>query len=345
MVPATRHWGPDWANFDIGGPTECLPLLLTRCSVKKTTARLLVMWVISGKLIDEFPLVVFQTGSGTQSNMSANKLGSPTLIHPNDHVNMSQSNNDASFPDAAMRIATAFDHIKIGRTHLQDAAPFVLAPEFTGYVQQAKNGMLEQGGTALSMIAVEISNITGHQFISAHGALNAVAVSSIKIANDIRCLWSGPRCGLGLSENEQGSSVMPGEVNPTVPTQCEALTMVAAHVMGSNATVSISGSTGRFEVATTIKNVLQSIRLRLPPTIVTSLHPLTRIVVGIQANEKRINQHVNNSGTLATILNSHMGYDMSKKATAALGLLAPGESGGQVRAELILYPELEVVAP
>ncbi|KAG6842556.1 hypothetical protein C0991_000082 [Blastosporella zonata] len=281
------------------------------------------MEVISGKLLDHFPLVVFQTGSGTQSNMNANEvisnraiellggeLGSKKPVHPNDHVNMSQSSND-TFPtvmhvaavtelhnsllpalielrDAFAAKAKEFDHIiKIGRTHLQDATPLTLGQEFGGYVQQLTNAidrvndviprlsLLAQGGTAVGTglntrkgfdvsIATEISKLTGIDFktapnkfeslaahdamVEAHGALNVIACSFMKIANDIRFLGSGPRCGFGeisLPENEPGSSIMPGKVNPT---QCEAITMVAAQVIGNQTAISVAGASGQFEV-------------------------------------------------------------------------------------------------
>jgi fumarate hydratase class II len=340
--------------------------------------------VISGKLIEEFPLVVFQTGSGTQTNMNVNEvisnraiellggeLGSKTPVHPNDHVNMSQSSND-TFP-TAMHVAAVVEirsklipalkelrdalHakqvefekiIKIGRTHLQDATPLTLGQEFSAYVTQVERGIerventlkhlsqLAQGGTAVGTglntrkgfdvkVADEISKITGYPFetnpnkfeglaahdaiVEASGALNVVAVSFMKIANDIRYLGSGPRCGLGeldLPENEPGSSIMPGKVNPT---QCEALTMVAAQVMGNNTTISVAGSYGQFELnvfkPVLISNLLQSIRI-----LTDGAHSFRKnCVVGIKANEPRINQLLNESLMLVTCLNSTIGYD------------------------------------
>ncbi|KAG8698344.1 fumarase fum1 [Ceratobasidium sp. 395] len=450
QVPADVYWGAQTQrslqNFDIGGPSERLPPPLIKAFgvLKKAASHVNATYgldpkisdaisqaadeVISGKLIDHFPLVVFQTGSGTQSNMNTNEvisnraieilggeLGSKKPVHPNDHVNMSQSSND-SFP-TAMHIAAvtelndqllpaltelrdAFEAkrksfkniIKIGRTHLQDATPLTLGQEFSGYVQQLTNGiarihdviprlsLLAQGGTAVGTglntrkgfdvkVAAEISKITGYKFetapnkfealathdamVEAHGALNTVAVSLMKIANDIRYLASGPRCGLGelsLPENEPGSSIMPGKVNPT---QCEALTMVAAQVMGNNTTVSIAGSNGQFQLnvfkPVIIKNVLQSIRL-----LSDGARSFTKnCVVGIEANEKRIHQLLNESLMLATILNSHLGYDnvakaakkahkegtTLKEATVSLGLLTPEEFDAKVRPELMLYPD------
>jgi len=449
-VPSNVYWGAQTQrslqNFDIGGPAERLPPPLIKAFgvLKKAASVVNVSYgldpklgeaiqkaadeVISGKLVDHFPLVVFQTGSGTQSNMNANEvisnraiellggeLGSKKPVHPNDHVNMSQSSND-SFPtvmhiaavieinasllpamtelhDALNEKAKAFEHIiKIGRTHLQDATPLTLGQEFSGYVQQLANGiervkgvlprlsMLAQGGTAVGTglntkkgfderVATEISKISGYQFqtapnkfealaahdalVEAHGALNVIACSLMKIANDIRYLGSGPRCGLGelsLPENEPGSSIMPGKVNPT---QCEALTMVAAQVIGNQTTVSVAGSQGQFELnvfkPVIIKNVLQSIRL-----LADGSRSFTKnCVVGIVANEKRIGQLLNESLMLATILNSHLGYDnvakcakkahkegtTLKEATVALGFLSPEEFDAKVRPELMLYPD------
>ncbi|TCD67023.1 fumarase fum1 [Steccherinum ochraceum] len=449
QVPADRYWGAQTQrslqNFDIGGPTERLPPPVIKAFgvLKKAASIVNVEYgldknvgtaiqqaaddVISGKLYDHFPLVVFQTGSGTQSNMNANEvisnraieilggeLGSKKPVHPNDHVNMSQSSND-SFPtvmhvaavtelsnslipaltelrDALDAKSKKFEHIiKIGRTHLQDATPLTLGQEFSGYVQQVANGIervkdilprlsfLAQGGTAVGTglntrkgfdvkVAAEISKITGLEFktapnkaslgahdalVEAHGALNTVACSLMKIANDIRFLGSGPRCGLGelaLPENEPGSSIMPGKVNPT---QCEALTMVAAQVIGNQTAVSVAGSNGHFELnvfkPVIIKNVLQSIRL-----LADGSRSFTKnCVVGIEANEKRINTLLHESLMLATILNRHLGYDnvakcakkahkegtTLKEATVALGFLTPEEFDEKVRPELMLHPD------
>lgn len=450
QVPSDRYWGAQTQrslqNFDIGGPQERLPPPLIKAfGVLKKAASIVNSGygldpkvaqaiqnaadeVISGKLIEHFPLVVFQTGSGTQSNMNVNEvisnraiellggeLGSKKPVHPNDHVNMSQSSND-TFPtamhvaavteihhsllpaleelrDALDKKAKAFENIiKIGRTHLQDATPLTLGQEFSGYVQQVAFGiervkatlprlsLLAQGGTAVGTglntkkgfdvkVAAEISKITGLEFktapnkfealaahdalVEAHGALNTVAVSLMKIANDIRYLGSGPRCGLGelaLPENEPGSSIMPGKVNPT---QCEALTMVAAQVIGNQTAVSVAGSYGQFELnvfkPVIIKNVLQSIRL-----LADGSRSFTKnCVVGIEANEKRIKSLLNESLMLATILNSHLGYDnvakcakkahkegtTLKEATVALGFLTPEEFDEKVRPELMLHPD------
>jgi fumarate hydratase class II len=344
--------------------------------------------VVAGKLDDHFPLVVWQTGSGTQSNMNVNEvisnraieilggqLGSKDPVHPNDHVNMSQSSND-TFP-TAMHIAVARevnsrllpsleklrdalnakanefrDIIKIGRTHTQDAVPLTLGQEFGGYVQQVESGIqrvkhtlphlyqLAAGGTAVGTglntrkgfaegVAKTVSDLTGLPFetapnkfealashdtmIEVHGALNVIACSLMKIANDIRFLGSGPRSGLGeliLPENEPGSSIMPGKVNPT---QCEAVTMVAAQVIGNQTAVSVGGSNGHFELNVfkpmIVRNVLQSTRL-----IADSAVSFTdNCVVGIQANTARINQLLNESLMLVTALNPHIGYDKAAK--------------------------------
>lgn len=343
--------------------------------------------VASGKLDDHFPLVVFQTGSGTQSNMNANevisnraieilggKIGSKQ-VHPNNHCNQSQSSND-TFP-TVMHIAASlqiqnelipeltnlknaleakskeFDHIvKIGRTHLQDATPLTLGQEFSGYVQQVENGIqrvahslktlsfLAQGGTAVGTglntkpgfdvkIAEQISKETGLKFqtapnkfeaLAAHdaivecsGALNTLACSLFKIAQDIRYLGSGPRCGyheLMLPENEPGSSIMPGKVNPT---QNEALTQVCVQVMGNNAAITFAGSQGQFELnvfkPVMIANLLNSIRLITDAAYSFRVH----CVEGIKANEPRIHELLTKSLMLVTALNPKIGYDAASK--------------------------------
>ncbi|KAE8223992.1 hypothetical protein CF319_g3047 [Tilletia indica] len=448
-VPADRYWGAQTQrslqNFDIGGPQERMPEPLIEAFgvLKKAAAHVNRTFglddkvadaiaqaadeVIAGKLHSHFPLVVFQTGSGTQTNMNVNEvisnraieilggeLGSKKPVHPNDHVNMSQSSND-TFP-TAMHVASVvqisknllpalvelrdalevkraeFAHIiKIGRTHLQDATPLTLGQEFSGYVQQVTNGiarveavlprlsMLAQGGTAVgtglntfkgfdTAVAAEVGKITGLPFetapnkfealashdamVEASGALNVLAVSFMKIANDIRYLGSGPRCGLGelsLPENEPGSSIMPGKVNPT---QSEALTMVAAQVIGNHTTITVAGSAGSFELnvfkPVIAKNVLQSIRL-----LADGARSFTRnCVVGIKANKEQIHKLLNESLMLATILNSHLGYDnvaaaakkahkegtTLKQATVSLGFLTPEEFDEKVRPELMLGP-------
>jgi fumarate hydratase class II len=340
------------------------------------------------KLIDHFPLVVWQTGSGTQSNMNANEvisnraieilggnMGSKKPVHPNDHVNMSASSND-SFPtvmhiaavleleesvlpalkslrDALDKKAKQFDGIiKIGRTHLQDATPLTLGQEFSGYVQQLDNGvarvestlprlkMLAQGGTAVGTgintfvgfaegIAEEVSKMTGHAFTTApnkfealaahdavvegHGALNTLATSLFKIAQDIRFLGSGPRCGLGelkLPENEPGSSIMPGKVNPT---QCESLTMICAQVFGNNVATTFAGSQGNFELnvfkPVMIRNLLHSSRLLADGMRSFEKH----LVEDMAADEARIEKIMKESLMLVTCLNPIIGYDMASK--------------------------------
>ncbi|CAH1762527.1 10798_t:CDS:10 [Entrophospora sp. SA101] len=319
--------------------------------------------VIGGKLMEHFPLVVWQTGSGTQTNMNVNEvianraiellggqLGSKNPVHPNDHVNMSQSSND-TFP-TAMHVSSSIEInkslipeltnlrdalaekskdfgkiIKIGRTHLQDATPLTLGDEFSGYVQQLTFGIerikctlprlyyLAQGGTAVGTFEA----LAAHDaIVEASGALNTVAVSLTKIANDIRLLGSGPRCGFGeisLPENEPGSSIMPGKVNPT---QCEAMTMVAAQVMGNHTTITISGSNGHFELnvykPVLIKNLLHSIRI-----LSDACRSFRKnCVVGIKANEERIDKVMHESLMLVTALNPFIGYDnaasVAKKA-------------------------------
>jgi fumarate hydratase class II len=415
-VPAHAYWGAQTQrsiiNFPIGG--ERMPAALIRAlGIQKLAAARANMKlgvldarlgeaivqaareVIDGTLADQFPLVVWQTGSGTQTNMNANeviagraneiltgKRGGKAPVHPNDHCNMGQSSND-TFP-TAMHIAAAHEVIthlipalkklhgaldakaqefagivKIGRTHLQDATPLTLGQEFSGYAQQIANGIarieaclprlleLAQGGTAVgtginakagfdTAFAAEVAAETGHPFVTApnkfealaahdamvelSGALNTLAVSLMKIANDIRLLASGPRSGLGeitLPANEPGSSIMPGKVNPT---QCEALTMVCAQVMGNAVTVSVAGSHGHLELnvfkPVIIYNVLQSIQL-----LADAAHAFTdKCVVGIEANAARITQLLNESLMLVTALNPHIGYDnaarIAKKAHA-----------------------------
>ena len=408
-VPASRYWGAQTQrsieNFKIGGEKMPAPLIRALGVQKKASAlsnidlgaldqelgKAMIQAaeeIIDGTLIEEFPLVVWQTGSGTQSNMNANEVisnraiellggerGSKEPVHPNDHVNMGQSSND-TFP-SAMHIAaaeqvhhelipalenihSALDKkakeyekiVKIGRTHLQDATPLTLGQEFSGYAKQIEFGIarvkaclprlmqLAQGGTAVGTginskvgfaekFAEHVSAITGLGFVTAEnkfealashdamvelsGALNVLATSLMKIANDIRLLGSGPRCGIGelnLPANEPGSSIMPGKVNPT---QCEALTMVCAQVMGNNVAVTVAGSNGHFELnvfkPVMIYNVLQSIRL-----IADGANSFTeKCVEGIEANEERIDKLLNESLMLVTALNPHIGYDNAAK--------------------------------
>ncbi|MFQ5563346.1 MAG: class II fumarate hydratase [Parvularculaceae bacterium] len=412
-VPADKYYGAQSArsltNFPIGTETMPAPLIRALGVVKLCAARANMAHgaieprlgeaiakaageVAEGKLDAHFPLSVWQTGSGTQSNMNANEvianraieilggeIGSKDPIHPNDHVNRSQSSND-TFP-TAMHIAAAEeivhrllpalqalrnalndraqafkDIIKIGRTHLQDATPLTLGQEFSGYVQMVANGIervegtlprlyaLAQGGTAVGTgvnawpgfaekFAEEVAAYTKLPFVTApnkfealathdalveaHGALNEVAVSLFKISNDIRLLGSGPRSGIAeisLPENEPGSSIMPGKVNPT---QCEALTMVAAQVMGNNATVSFAGSQGHFELnvfkPVIAFNALQSIRLLAD----ASASFAERCVAGITANEERIKDLLERSLMLVTALAPTIGYDKATEIAKA----------------------------
>jgi len=345
--------------------------------------------VAEGKHDDEFPLVVFQTGSGTQTNMNSNEvisnraiqilggvIGSKKPVHPNDHVNKGQSSND-TFPTAMhisavtqinkvllpglQKLHAALDKkakefkdvIKCGRTHWQDATPLTLGQEFGGYAQQIKNAIgrvassmprlceLAIGGTAVGTglntskgwseaMAKQISEMTGYPFTSApnkfealaasdalveiSGALNTIACSLMKVANDIRLLSSGPRCGIGeisLPANEPGSSIMPGKVNPT---QCESLTMACCQVMGNHTTVSIAGSNGHFELnvfrPVMINAVLQSIQLIGDASTSFS----EKCVEGITANKERISQYLNSSLMLVTALSPYIGYDKAAKA-------------------------------
>ncbi|ODV69969.1 fumarate hydratase [Hyphopichia burtonii NRRL Y-1933] len=411
QVDTSKYYGAQTArskqNFKIGGDQARMPIPIVRAFgiLKKSAAivneRLAGLdpkiskaiqeaadEVASGKLDDHFPLVVFQTGSGTQSNMNANEvisnraieilggeLGSKKPVHPNDHCNMSQSSND-TFPtvmhiaaiteinnllvpemtklrDALKAKSEEFNEIiKIGRTHLQDATPLTLGQEFSGYVQQLTFGiervkatlprlsLLAQGGTAVGTglntkknfdveVAKEISKQSGFEFqtapnkfealaahdaiVEASGALNTIAVSLYKIANDIRYLGSGPRCGYGelsLPENEPGSSIMPGKVNPT---QNEALTMVAAQVMGNHTAITFSGASGQFELnvfkPVMIANLLNSIRL-----IGDGCNSFRiNCVEGIKANEDKIAKIMNESLMLVTALNPKIGYDNASK--------------------------------
>jgi fumarate hydratase class II len=408
-VAADRYWGAQaqrsLGNFKIGWETQPKPVIRALGIVKQAAAetnmamgkldaglgKVIVQAakeVVEGKLDQHFPLVVWQTGSGTQSNMNANEvisnraieilggeMGSKTPIHPNDHCNMSQSSND-TFP-TAMHIACAEevvhrllpalqylrnalndkaeawkDIIKIGRTHTQDATPLTLGQEFSGYTQQLTNGIariestlpalmeLAQGGTAVGtglaspkgfaeMVADKIAQITGLPFTSApnkfealaahdamvftHGAIHTVAMSCFKIANDIRFLGSGPRAGLGelaLPENEPGSSIMPGKVNPT---QCEALTQVCAHVHGNNAAIAFAGSQGHFELNVfnpmMAYNFLQSVRLLADAAVSFT----DNCVVGIEPRLDNIEEGLRNSLMLVTPLKEKYGYDLAAK--------------------------------
>jgi len=447
-VPADRYWGAQTQrslqNFRIGDERMRPPLIRALGIIKQAAAKVnrdagrleprladaimrAAQGVIDGKLADHFPLVVWQTGSGTQSNMNANEvianranellgapLGSKAPVHPNDHVNRSQSSNDtlptamhiAAVEQVHHQLLPALQHlhaalqakadafreiIKIGRTHLQDATPLTLGQEFSGYVQQVRYGLarveatlprlyeLAQGGTAVGTglnsfsgfpeaFAEEVERITGLPFVTAEnkfealatedasvelsGALNVLAVSLTKIANDIRLLGSGPRCGFGeltLPENEPGSSIMPGKVNPT---QCEAMTMLCAQVMGNHVTITLAGATGHLELnvfkPVISYNVLQSIRL-----LADGCRSFAdNCVVGIEANRERIEYLLNQSLMLVTALNPKIGYDNAakvakkahaegitlKEAALALGLLTEEEFEELVRPEKMLGP-------
>jgi fumarate hydratase class II len=408
-VAADRYWGAQaqrsLGNFKIGWEKQPAPIVRALGIVKRAAAEAnlelgkldnklakniiaAAQEVIDGRLNDHFPLVVWQTGSGTQSNMNANEvisnraiemmggvMGSKKPVHPNDHVNMSQSSND-TFPTAmhiacAEQISTdllpALEHlhaalkqkssdwkkiIKIGRTHTQDATPLTLGQEFSGYAKQIENGIarikstlpslmeLAQGGTAVGtglnapkgfdkLVAAKIAAITDLPFktapnkfealaahdamVMSHGAITTVAASCFKIANDIRFLGSGPRAGLGelaLPENEPGSSIMPGKVNPT---QCEALTQVCAHIMGNNAAIAFAGSQGHFELNVfnpmMAYNFLQSVRLLADAAISFT----DNCVVGIEPRIDNIAKGVENSLMLVTALNERLGYDACAK--------------------------------
>lgn len=450
-VPTDRYYGAQSArsliNFNIG--TEMMPeaLVLALGTLKRSAAMVnmnlgvldkklgeaivqAATEVMEGKLTEHFPLSVWQTGSGTQTNMNANEvianraiellggqMGSKDLVHPNDHVNMGQSSND-SFP-TAMHIAAAQeinqrllpaleklsgaltakceefkDIIKIGRTHTQDATPLTLGQEFSGYVAQiehvrqalrldgAQQGILKlaQGGTAVGTglnakkgfaeaFAAEVARVTGLPFetapnkfaalaghegmLTVHGILNTLACALMKIANDIRFLASGPRSGLGelsLPENEPGSSIMPGKVNPT---QCEALTMICAQVMGNHMAISVGGSNGHFELNVfkpmIAYNFLQSVRL-----LADGMNSFTdHCVVGIVANKDRIAQLLSDSLMLVTALNPHIGYDNAAKiakkahkegttlkaAAISLALVTEAQFDEWVRPEDMIHPK------
>ncbi|NTF42225.1 class II fumarate hydratase [Rhizobium rhizogenes] len=448
-VASDRYWGAQaqrsLGNFKIGWEKQPLSVIRALGIVKQAAARAnaelgqldpalgktieaAAQEVIDGKLNDHFPLVVWQTGSGTQSNMNANEvisnraiemlggvMGSKKPVHPNDHVNMSQSSND-TYP-TAMHIACAeqivhhllpslrhlhaalekkvadFAHIiKIGRTHTQDATPLTLGQEFSGYAAQVASSIkrieltlpglceLAQGGTAVGTglnapigfaekVADEIAKITGLPFITApnkfealaahdsmvfsHGAINAAAAALFKIANDIRLLGSGPRSGLGelsLPENEPGSSIMPGKVNPT---QCEALTQVCIHIFGNNAALTFAGSQGHFELNVynpmMAYNFLQSVQLLGDAAVSFT----DNCVVGIEAREDNIKAGLERSLMLVTALAPKIGYDNAakiaktahkngttlKEEALASGLVSSEEYDAIVRPETMIGPK------
>lgn len=449
QVASDKYWGAQtqrsMIHFSAGGNLMPQPVVRALAVIKKAAAIVNLDLkklsaeksaaivqaadeVIAGKLDDHFPLVIWQTGSGTQSNMNANEVisnraieilggqqGSKKPVHPNDDVNMSQSSND-SFP-TAMHIAAVeqiedqllpalknFHHallekekefstiIKVGRTHLMDATPLTLGQEFSGYRMQIEIGLervkqslervraLAQGGTAVGTglnthpefaerMAKKISEITGKKFVSAenkfesmaahdalvytHGALKTLACSLMKIANDIRWLGSGPRCGLQelmLPENEPGSSIMPGKVNPT---QCEAMTMICCQVLGNDVAVNMAGASGNFELnvfkPVIIANVLQSVRLlgdSMNGFVEHCLHEL-------KANTAAIDKHLENNLMLVTALNPHIGYDKAAKvaktafaenitlkaAAVKLGYLTEAQFNDWIKPAEMIYPK------
>jgi fumarate hydratase, class II len=449
-VPADRYWGAQTErsrqNFRIGEEHMPPPIVRALGIIKRAAAEVnhrlgsldarrakaiarAAQEVIDGKLDDHFPLVVWQTGSGTQTNMNVNEviaaranemLGAEvgttarSSVHPNDHVNMSQSSNDC-FPTAmhiaaaleiAHRLIPALAHlqaelerkakafagiVKIGRTHTQDATPLTLGQEFSGYAAQGKSGLrrvkialaelypLAQGGTAVGtglnskpqfakLVAKRIAALTGLPFVTApnkfealashdaivfaHGALTSVATGLFKIANDIRLLGSGPRSGLGeliLPENEPGSSIMPGKVNPT---QAEALTMVCCQVFGNQTTIAVAGSQGHFELnvykPVIAYALLQSIRLLADAAVSFADH----CVAGIRADEARIGELMKNSLMLVTALAPKIGYDRAAAIAKAahangttlreeairLGHVSPAEFDRLVRPERMIRP-------
>ncbi|CAI0406836.1 unnamed protein product [Linum tenue] len=449
QVPSDKLWGAQTQrslqNFDIGGERERMPEPIVRAFgiLKKCAAKVNMEYgldpaigkaimqaaqeVAEGKLNDHFPLVVWQTGSGTQSNMNANEvianraaeiLGhkrGEKYVHPNDHVNRAQSSND-TFP-TVMHIAAGMeinsrlipklntlhstlhsksiefkDIVKIGRTHTQDATPLTLGQEFSGYTTQVKYGIdrvsctlphiyqqLAQGGTAVGTglntkkgfdvkIARAVAEETNLPFVTAEnkfealaahdafvecsGALNTIATSLMKIANDIRLLGSGPRCGLGeliLPENEPGSSIMPGKVNPT---QCEALTMVCAQVMGNNVAITVGGSNGHFEL-NVFKPMIASCLLHSARLLGDASASFEKNCVrGIQANKERISKLLHESLMLVTSLNPKIGYDNAaavaklahkegstlKEAALKLGVLTSEEFDTLVVPEKMIGP-------
>lgn len=448
-VPADKYYGAQtmrsFTNFEIGVETMPIEIIRAFAYLKKSAAhanaelgnledekRDLISQVcdeiLDGKLNDHFPLVVWQTGSGTQSNMNVNEvvsnraieiaggeMGSKTPVHPNDDVNRSQSSND-TFPTAmsisaiiavedklipALEAITSVfakkadsfkDIVKIGRTHLMDATPLTLGQEFSGYVSQLEHGLvalkntlahlreLALGGTAVGtgintvkgypeLVAKKISEFTGKDFITApnkfeslaahdaiveaHGAVKTIAVSVMKIANDIRWLASGPRCGIGeiiIPANEPGSSIMPGKVNPT---QCEAITMVCTQVMGNDTTINVAGSQGNFELnvykPVMIYNFLQSVN-----NLADALNSFNKnCAVGIEANQTNIDKNLYGSLMLVTALNPVIGYDNAAKiakkayndnstlreAAIALELLSGEEFDKVVRPEDMIGPK------
>ncbi|HLV20126.1 MAG TPA: class II fumarate hydratase [Polyangiaceae bacterium] len=447
-VPAERLWGAQTQrslqNFAISGERMPIALLRALATVKKAAALVNMELsmvderigkaivaaadeVIAGQHDDHFPLVVWQTGSGTQTNMNMNEVlanrasellggsrGQQRLVHPNDHVNRGQSSNDvfpsamtlacvnavradvlpalAALRDVLAEKARSFsDVVKIGRTHLMDATPLTLGQEISGWVAQLDHGLqhvdaalphlgeLALGGTAVGTglnahpeyavrVAAKVAEISGHPIqtapnkfealaahdaiVFAHGALKTVAASLMKIANDVRWLASGPRCGIGeisIPENEPGSSIMPGKVNPT---QSEALTMACAQIFGNDVAINVGGASGNFELNVfkplIVHNFLQSCRLIADGAKSFREH----CAVGIEPNRPRVAEHLENSLMLVTALNPHIGYDNAakiakhahkqgttlKQAAVELGLVSPEDFDRWVRPEQMVGP-------
>ena len=447
-VPADRLWGAQTQrsleHFKISGEKMPRALLFALATVKKASALVNLDLktldakkgaaivkaadeVLAGKHDDEFPLVVWQTGSGTQTNMNMNEVlanraseilggerGDGRLVHPNDDVNRGQSSNDV-FPTAMsvaavaelrarllpslLRLSEALAHkshafrdvVKLGRTHLQDAVPITLGQEFSGYQAQLDQGIahveaalphlgeLALGGTAMGTglnahpeyaerVAKKLAELTGHPFVTApnkfealaandaivhaHGALKTVAAALNKIANYVRWLASGPRCGIGeitIPENEPGSSIMPGKVNPT---QCEAVTMLAAQVMGNDVAINVGGMSGNFELNVLkpliIHNFMHSVRLIADGCDSFRKH----CVIGIEPNHERIRHNLESSLMLVTALNPHIGYDKAAKiakhahakgltlraAALELGLVSAADFDAWVKPETMVGP-------
>jgi fumarate hydratase class II len=448
MVPDDKYFGAQtqraYENFPIGSETMPAAFIRAHAMVKKAAARVNLGLglldakiaetieaaadeVIAGKLDDHFPLKIWQSGSGTQSNMNVNEvianrgiemlggtIGTKAPVHPNDHVNMSQSTNDtvptsihiAAVLSISSHLLPAIDEletalsakaeafmpvVKIGRTHLQDATPLTLGQEFSGYaaqLRQARVGIVNAqealrelcvGGTAVGTgintkpgyaeaMAEAISELTGERFVTApnkfaamaahdavvaaSGALKTLAAALMKIANDIRWLGSGPRSGLGelnLPANEPGSSIMPGKVNPT---QCEMVTMICCQVYGNDTTIGMAGSMGNFEL-NVFKPLLAFALQQSIDLLADACSSFSRnCVVGIEANQKRIDEHLRNSLMLVTALNRHIGYDKAaqialkawreeltlKEAALALGYLTDAEFAEWVRPETMVSP-------
>jgi fumarate hydratase class II len=448
MVPDDKYYGAQtqraYENFPIGSERMPAAFIRAHATVKKAAARVnyglglldtkiaetieaAADEVIAGKLDDHFPLVIWQSGSGTQSNMNVNEvianraiemlggtIGTKAPVHPNDHVNMSQSTNDtvptsihiAAVLGISIQLLPALDEleaalaakaeafmpvVKIGRTHLQDATPLTLGQEFSGYaaqLRQARVGIVHAqdalrelcvGGTAVGTglntkpgyaerMAQVISELTGELFVTApnkfaamaahdavvaaSGALKTLAAALMKIANDIRWLGSGPRSGLGelnLPANEPGSSIMPGKVNPT---QCEMITMICCQIYGNDTAIGMAGSMGNFELNVFKPLFAHALQQSIELLADACSSFSQNCVVGIEANQKRIDEHLQNSLMLVTALNSHIGYDKAaqialkawreeltlKESALALGYLSDAEFTAWVRPETMVSP-------